>query len=153
MATPSKKTMTPPARTPIRPTPKLANLVSWSYSVYTAYLKCPMSVMFDKIQRIRIPEPPNVHFEKGDRVHKAAQAHVTGTGRAPAVIPELKLAKAKLDLFRKLKARAEMDWAFTKQYLPTSWFGQSEVDVRCQFDTRGESRHRPAFSPKSLKGM
>jgi hypothetical protein len=116
----------------------LANLVSWSYSVYTAYVKCPLSVCFDKVKRIRIPEPPNVHFEKGDKVHKAAEAHITRPGRAPALIPELKAAKGKLDAFRKLKAKAELEWAFTKQYLPTSWFGQ-DAWLRIKVDVCAES--------------
>lgn len=106
--------------------------------MYTAYMKCPMSVMFDKIKRIRIVEPPNPHFEKGDRVHKAAEKHIVTAGKVPALIPELKLVKERLSVFRKLKAKAELEWAFTKQYLPTSWFGP-EAWLRIKVDVCAES--------------
>ena len=90
--------------------------------------------MFDKIKRIRIVEPPNPHFEKGDRVHKAAENHISMPGKPPAVIAELKSVKPRLDAFRKAKALVEQEWAFTKGYLPTSWFGRDawlriKVDV------------------------
>jgi PD-(D/E)XK nuclease superfamily len=107
------------------PTPKFATLTSWSYSVYSQYLKCPLSVCFDKIQKIRIQEPPNPHFEKGDRVHKAAETYISSTGRTPALIVELSGAKVKkrLTMFRKAKAAVEIQWTFTRNWLPTSWFG------------------------------
>ena len=92
--------------------------------MYTAWLKCPMSVMFDKIKRIRIAEPPNLHFVKGDRVHKAAEAYIAVPGKkAPPVIPELAAVKGHLELFRKLRAQTERDWAFTRAFEPASWFG------------------------------
>jgi PD-(D/E)XK nuclease superfamily len=101
----------------------LAMLTSWSYSVYTQYMKCPLSVCFDKVKKIRIYEPPNPAFEKGNLVHKNAETYIGGAGKAPSVIPELKPVVEKLKLFRKLKAMVEQDWAFTSGYLPTSWFG------------------------------
>ena len=106
-----------------RPAERLATLTSWSYSVYSQYFKCPLSVCFDKVKRVRIVEPPNPHFEKGDRVHKAAETHIGSEGRPPALIPELKSVKDRLEFFRKARAKVELEWAFTKQYLPTSWFG------------------------------
>lgn len=104
------------------PTPKFATLTSWSYAVYTQYMKCALSVCFDKIQRIRIIEPANPHFEKGNRVHAAAEAYIKSTGRAPAIIPELAAVKDRLAIFRKLKAMTERDWAFNRQWKPTGWF-------------------------------
>lgn len=111
----------------------LANLSSWSYSVYSQYMKCPLSVCFDKIKRIRIVEPPNPHFEKGDRVHKACELYISGSGKAPVVIPELKAVKDKLVFFRKARAAVELQWAFTKNYLPTSWFA-SDAWLRVKTD-------------------
>ena len=67
-----------------------AVLKSWSYSVYTQYCKCPLSVRFDKVDRIRIVEPPNPHFIKGDLVHKAAENYIKTLGKKePKVIKEL----------------------------------------------------------------
>jgi PD-(D/E)XK nuclease superfamily len=102
----------------------LAMLSSWSYSVYTQYMKCPLSVCFDKIKKIRIVEPPNQHFEKGDRVHKAAEDYIRGTGKAPAVIPELASVKDRLAFFRQARAQVELEWSFTREFQPTSWFGK-----------------------------
>jgi hypothetical protein len=124
------------------PVARMATLTSWSYSVYTAYMKCPLSVCFDKIKKIRIAEPPNPHFEKGDRVHKAAEQFIGGTGRAPAVIPELVGVKDKLSLFRKARAAVELEWAFTERYLPTSWFGK-DAWLRVKTDVCMDTREPP----------
>ncbi len=135
--------LAPPRFTPAAKLPPLATLTSWSYSVYTAYLKCPLSVCFDKIKRIRIVEPPNPHFEKGDRVHKSAEAHITAPGRkAPPIIPELKGAADRLNLFRKMKAMAELEWAFNRDWRPTSWFGQ-DAWLRIKVDVCAEQADPP----------
>lgn len=120
----AREAKTGPPAPRFKPAPKFTNLTSWSYSVYSQYVKCALSVCFDKVQRIRIVEPPNPHFVKGDRVHKAAEVHIGSTGRPPAVIPELQSVKDRLEFFRKARAKVELEWAFTKQYLPTSWFGK-----------------------------
>lgn len=122
--------------------PPLANLVSWSYSVYSQYLKCPLSVCFDKVKRIRMIEPPNPHFEKGDRVHKAAEMYIGSEGKAPPIIPDLKAVKDKLIFFRKARAKVELEWAFTKQYLPTSWFG-SDAWLRVKTDVCHDTAKPP----------
>lgn len=138
---------TPPVRpstrftAPPRP-PAFANLVSWSYSVYTQYVKCPLSVCFDKVQRIRIVEPPNPHFEKGDRVHKAAELFIGGSGKVPVVIPELKAVKDRLAFFRKARASVELEWAFDKSYRPTSWFGQ-DAWLRVKTDVCLDTKEPP----------
>lgn len=126
MATTAKKTATTTKFTPTAKQPPLATLAAWSYSTYAQYIKCPLSVCFEKIKKIRIAEPPNPHFEKGNRVHEAADAYITGKGRAPKLIPELAKSDkvgAALAMFRKAKAAVEIEWAFTKEYMPTSWFG------------------------------
>lgn len=122
-----------PATFPPKHTP-LAMLTSWSYSVYTQYMKCPLSVCFDKIKRIRIAEPPNPAFIKGNAIHKFAEEYVTGTGKAPAIIPELKAVKDRLGMFRKMKALAEQDWAFTKDYIPTRWNDWDKCWLRIKVD-------------------
>ena len=121
---------------------KYATLTSWSYSVYNSYIKCALSVMFEKIQRIKIEEPPNPHFEKGDRVHKSAESHIKGTGKAPTVIPELVGVKDRLNVFRKMRAMAELEWAFTKDYVQTSWFGR-DAWLRMKVDVCATSSEPP----------
>ena len=138
----------------------LAKLTSWSYSVYTSYLRCPMSVMFDKIKRIRIVEPPNPHFEKGNRVHDGAARYILTPDKAmPALMRELKKKRLddlvptyellkgvedRLKAFRALKASAEQEWAFTSDWKPTRWDNwtgawlRAKVDV-CSVDMTGPS--------------
>lgn len=114
--------------------PPLATLTSWSYSVYTAYMKCPMQVMFEKVKRIRIIEPPNPAFEKGNAIHKFAENYIGGKGKAPTIIPELKSVKDRLTTYRKLKAMVEQDWAFTRGWLPTQWNNWTDCWLRIKVD-------------------
>jgi hypothetical protein len=93
--------------------------------VYTSYLKCPLAVFFDKIKRIRIVEPPNPHFIKGDKVHKAAENYIGTEGKAPPIISELKGVTDRLKSFRKLKAMVELEWAFDKTYNKVGWFDRT----------------------------
>jgi len=137
----------------------LAKLTSWSYSVYTQYMKCPMSVMFDKIKRIRIVEPPNPHFIKGNAVHDGAARYILTPNKAlPALLRELKkkplpvkdipvlpptydLLKGvedRLKAFRALKAAAELEWAFTKDWLPTRWDNWTGAWLRVKTDVCAE---------------
>lgn len=120
--------------TPIASLPALATLTSWSYSVYGQYMKCPLSVCFDKIKRIRIEEPPNPAFIKGNAIHKFAEEYVTARIPATPIIPELKSVKDRLSIFRKMKALAEQDWAFTKDYLPTRWNDWTNCWLRIKVD-------------------
>jgi hypothetical protein len=136
---PKKTTLTQPR---FQPAQKLANLTSWSYSVYTAYLRCPLAVCFDKIKKIRIVEPPNPHFEKGDRVHKGAEMYIGSTGRAPTIPAELAAVKDKLVFFRKARAAVELEWAFTKDYLPTTWFGK-DAWLRVKTDVCLDTKEPP----------
>lgn len=112
----------------------LDKLKAWSYSTYTQYTKCPRSVCFDKVMRIRIEEPPNPHFEKGDRVHAAAQSFVSSKGRAPKVSKELVKFEGRLKELRSLKSNCELEWTFTEQFGYTGWFDKDawlrmKVDV------------------------
>lgn len=111
------------------PKARFATLTSWSYSVYTQYLKCPFSVCLEKIQRVRIQEPPNPAFEKGDAAHTMAEVFVATTGKEPLLTKELP-GGAKVSLegirstlvdLRKAQARTELEWAFTRELTPTGW--------------------------------
>lgn len=119
--------------TPLAKLPPLAMLTSWSYSVYTQYMKCPMSVMFDKIKRIKIYEPENPAFIKGNAIHKNAEQYITMVD-PPEIIAELISVKPRLEAFRKLKASVEQDWAFTKEWLPSRWNDWNNCWLRIKVD-------------------
>lgn len=97
-------------------------LTSWSYSVYTQYIKCPFSVCLDKIQRVRMVEPPNPQMERGGELHKFGEEYVRA-GKAPKIRPEFSKFVEQLKAQRKGRAGVELEWAFDKNYRPTSWFG------------------------------
>jgi hypothetical protein len=133
---------------------KFATLTAWSYSVYGQYLKCPLSVCFDKIQKIRIYEPDNPALMKGAKAHEIADAFISGVGKAPSLKctipapPEPFGAEIKIDLtpikdiltkFKKAKARTEQDWAFTRQWTPTGWFDR-DVWVRIKTDACADTK-------------
>jgi len=85
-------------------------------------MECPFAVCLDKIQKVRIIEPPNEHFIKGDRVHKSAEIQIGGRGKLPKLEPELKTVKDLLVDLRKRQAAVELEWAFNRQWEPTGWY-------------------------------
>lgn len=127
-----------------------STLSSWSYSVYQKYIQCPRSVCFDKIQRIRISEPPSPNLDYGSAAHGIAQQFVLTKGglesvlkiavketnkervakREHALAPEhfkraattLEAHTPLLERLRKAKAKVELQWTFTKAYAATTWF-------------------------------
>jgi hypothetical protein len=114
---------------------KLATLSSWSYSVYTSWLRCPAAVCYDKIKRIKIFEPENPAFVKGNAVHKFAEDYIAG--RLPAkepIHPGLKQVQDRVTTYRKVKAMVEQDWAFTKEWVPTKWNDWTHCWLRIKVD-------------------
>jgi hypothetical protein len=119
------------------PKGRFAQLTSWSYSVYVKWLECPFSVCLDKIMRVRITEPDNPNFVKGNRSHEIADTYISGVGKKrPALVDTIKMpgpdkvvikvdmtaVEARLVDLRAKKARTEQEWAFTKAWDPTGWF-------------------------------
>lgn len=117
-------------------------LTSWSYSVYHSYLECPFRVCLDKIQRIKMIEPPNENFIKGDRVHKSAELQIGGKGRLPKLEPELKTVKDLLIDLRRRKAQVELEWAFDRQWNPVRWYADNAW-LRIKTDVCADSEDPP----------
>lgn len=133
-----------PTKAPLVQAPQpLATLTSWSYSVYTSYMKCPLSVCFEKIKRIRMVEPPNPAFEKGNAIHKFAEDYISGKLKAAPILPELNSVKERLGKYRKAKAKVEQDWAFTKSFLPTQWNNWADCWLRIKVDVCHEEKQPP----------
>lgn len=91
-------------------------------------------VCFEKIKRIKIFEPENPAFVKGNMIHGFAESFIKGTGKAPVIIPELAVVKDRLTTYRKMKAMVEQDWAFTKDWLPTQWNNWNDCWLRIKVD-------------------
>jgi RecB family exonuclease len=125
--------------------PRFSPLQAWSYSTYTQYLKCALSVCFDKIQRIRIQEPENPHLVKGNRTHTLANTFVGATGpkaKLPKLAEGLEKFKPRLEALRKAAARIEIEWAFTRDWSPTGWFDK-DAWLRVKLDACRDSTKPP----------
>ncbi len=119
-----------------------AKLTSWSFSTYTQYIRCPFSVCLDKVQRVRMPEEKSPVLERGDRIHKGAEAYVSAAGK-PALPAELKHFVGRLKDFRRAKARTELAWAFTTAWTPTGYWDR-DAWVRMKLDVMVEQKAPPS---------
>ena len=139
------------------PKGRFAQLTSWSYSVYTQYVKCPFSVCLDKILRVRIEEPDNPHFAKGNWAHDIAERFVSGVGRKPplsanVVLPgdkeptrlSVESISAKLEELRGMKPRTEQELAFDRKWNQVDWRDWKTAWLRMKMDVCADSTEPPA---------
>jgi hypothetical protein len=105
-----------------------------------------MAVCFEKVMKIRIQEPPNPHFEKGDRIHGAAEAFISGAQKKAPPVPEDlgKFAKEAVAM-RVAKARTELEWAFTRDWSPTGWFDR-DAWLRVKTDVCADTKAPPTVT-------
>jgi hypothetical protein len=117
-------------------TQTLKQLTSWSYSRYSDWRQCPLKAKLKHLDKIK--EPGNEAMERGNKIHKDAEAYIKGT--AAKLAPELALFKAEFAELRKLyKKRAlpmvvEDNWAFTKDWEETQWDNWTGCWVRIKLD-------------------
>jgi len=125
--------------------------------VYTQYVKCPLSVCFDKIQRVRMIEPPNPHFAKGNKAHDIAAACASGKGKMPilkatvqspddgtTIVVDLSSIKPQLTALRKRKPLVEQEWAFDRQWNPVDWRDWNRAWLRVKTDVCAHEPDPPA---------
>ena len=137
---------------------RFATLTSWSFSVYTQYVKCPFSVCLDKIIRVRITEPDNPAFIKGNKAHDIAAEFAGGTGKkvpslkatlpplapgGPPVKLDLTAIKGILTDLRARKPRTEQEWAFDRQWNPCDWRDWNRAWLRIKTDICADSEDPP----------
>jgi hypothetical protein len=79
---------------------------------------------------------------RGQQVHEAAQQYVEAK-RAPRLHPDLDKFKQKLAALRKCGTLCEQDWAFTKDWQRTSWFG-ADAWLRIKMDAHYLLQQGPA---------
>jgi len=84
--------------------------------------------------RIRIQEPENPAFVKGNRVHDTAASIVSGKGKVPKLTPEMEPIKEQLMRMRAAKARTEQEWAFDKKWNPVDWRDWKAAWLRIKTD-------------------
>ena len=112
------------------------SITAWSYSRYNMWKQCPLKLKLSAIDRIK--EPGNEAMQRGDTIHKAAEAYIKGT--VAKLIPELKLFKKEFDVLRKQYKKSingmvvEDSWSFTKDWTETSWNDWVGCWVRIKLD-------------------
>lgn len=105
-------------------------LKSWSYSRYSCYTECPAKAKYKFIDKL--PEPPAPAMDRGDRIHKLAEAYVSGT---MSVMPEeLKLFEDQFVELREAEPYTEDTWAFTSAWDETKWNDWNKCAVRIKVD-------------------
>jgi len=101
---------------------KYPKIKAWSYSTVNNFTKCPLSIRFNKIDRI--PEPDNEAQARGNAIH-ADLAHLIRTGEWPErpTIPHRDEWRKRLLHMHVAGARAELQHAFDRQWQTVPWFG------------------------------
>lgn len=125
---------------------RFERIKAWSYSTYTQYLQCPLSVglaQTAKKLKIYLPEPANPAMERGNQVHKEAEAYVKALSAPKAVPASLKVIQDRMVGFRKLGARAELDLAFNALWERCAWMA-SDVWLRIKVDVLHHTVTPPA---------
>lgn len=125
---------------------KPTNFTSWSFSRLNAWEVCPLAAKLSLIDKV--PQPPRLPdhpMERGDRIHKLAEAYVKGDAPARPFPPELERFKEEFSRLRKLRRKdselvvVEETWAFRKDWTVTRWDDWSGCWLRvkldlCEFD-------------------
>lgn len=118
-------------------------ITAWSYSRYACYQECPRKAKYKFVDKLQ--EPGSSAMDRGSAMHAFAEELITGKMSAKeddkvkyepfrtefktSVLPNFKTDAA---VAKKGKPAAEQEWAFTTQWLPTSWFGR---DAWCRVKT------------------
>lgn len=105
-------------------------ITSWSYSRYSTYDKCPAKAKYKFLDKL--PEPPSPAMERGDTIHKLAEAYTKG--ELKKLPPELRHFKEEFAELKKSKPVVEESWAFTKKWLRTTWNDWANCAVRIKVD-------------------
>lgn len=114
----------------------LPRLTSWSYSRYSDWRRCPLATKLKHIDRIK--EPGSEAMERGNQIHKSAEAYIKG--QVAKLAPELVLFKDEFKLLRGLYKKkslpvvVEDNWAFTAEWDQTRWDDWTNCWVRIKLD-------------------
>jgi len=98
--------------------------ITFSYSAWSMWEKCPAQYKYAKIDKLPVPENPT--FVKGRRVHKVMEQYVKGELEARP--QEAHLFTALADGLRDVPAGlkiVEEQMAFDRDQRPVGWFGKT----------------------------
>lgn len=113
---------------------------SWSFSRLSDFEQCPYRAKLKYVDKIPEPERPlrpgqtEQPFERGIRVHDAAELYVQG---GIELVPELRTFAEEFERLRELYATGQValegEWGFDKDWLPVAW-RSSNTWVRMKLD-------------------
>lgn len=105
-------------------------ILAWSYSRFEVYSMCPAKAKYKLLDKIE--EPSNKALDNGARIHDLAKEYVRGIRK---VLPlEFIKFKTQFAVLLKNKAKAEQEWAFTKNWVKTLWNDWEDCWVRIKVD-------------------
>lgn len=122
-------------------------LTSWSYSRYNDYTQCPAKAKYKHIDKLK--EPGNDAMARGSAIGKLAEQFLKGQLKKLPV--ELKLFKddflagQKLGKKRTLITVVEDTWAFTKDWVLTTWDDWTGCWLRVKLDWAFSTDHETLF--------
>lgn len=127
----------------------MSAVTAWSYSRLAKYEQCPAAFKYQFIDKLVSYDDPRMQSDaaaRGDRVHKGAQAFLTGVGD-PSGWYEAKRHQDFAPLMEQLKANAplvEQEWGFRANMTPTGWFAKdtwyrAKLDVAVLWEDRTAS--------------
>lgn len=99
----------------------MSNLVkAWSYSRYADYQQCPARFKYKHIDRL--PDPGSAAMQRGSDVHKEGELYLKAGKRSKPPASYKYFAEEMKELVS-LSPMVEQQWGFTREWKPTSWFG------------------------------
>lgn len=102
----------------------MTHKISFSYTAWSMWKKCPLAYKFAKIDKVPVPDKPA--FEKGRRVHRAMEQYVKGesdarpkeAGQFTTLADGLRAVPDELKI-------VEQQMAFDVDQRPCAWFGKN----------------------------
>lgn len=111
--------------------PSFKPLVSWSFSRWSDYRKCPALFCYKHLQKLK--EPPNPAMERGSAIHKLAEEYTLG--RLKKLPKELELFKDEFAELKKQKIKfVEESWSFRKDWTLTEYDDWNHCWLRVKTD-------------------
>lgn len=97
-------------------------ITAWSFSRWKTYDSCPFLAKCKFVDKR--PEPQNPAAARGDEIHKNLEKYVKGQIRT--IHPDVgKSFSSEVVTLRKKKASAELELAYTREWMPVTWFDKS----------------------------
>jgi len=93
---------------------------AWSYSRWSKYEECPFEFYLTYVDKPAIEIVDNPKMVRGKTIHDEGDAFLKSKKAKKPPTSYAKFMKEMLEL-KKLKAVGEDEWAFTRDWQPTSW--------------------------------